>query len=579
MSEAEAPGTLLHVGCGYATEWRKAGFPADVARIVLVEPNPSCHEELQDMARGDDRLTLIGAAAAAGDGQAVFHVMSFDDLSGLAAAPRLAALMPGLTEERQISVRCLSAASLLTEAGVAGRDNRLVLEALGEESALLRALIASGDLARFASLRVNMARQPLQEGDFDPAGLVAALAAEGFSVQPEAPDADPDLPQLLFRRETRLLELLQAQRGLEASLRDARAEVAQLAGTVKEKDSGLVTARVAQDNLTARIRDLDARLKAADEKATGLATSGAAALAAAGAETETLRAAHAALQAEGTRLAGRVTEQEAALESAAAVAADLTARLAETVAAAEAEQARLEAAVQAETRRADQAGEAARTAGARIGALETALEESARKLAATEAEVQKFRSAHEGARAESARQSGIAAERETALAALRTAQADLAQRLAATEARAAADNQRQTALLAEKESALTVAKGAQYSLDRQLTVAQTDLGLALRMQAVAAADLKDLQARYAEVRAGKDSQDRLIAQLALRLEEASEHLQAQALAKPAQPQPALAQSVLAQPVLPEPALAEPAPLPPARRTKGKARKKKEGRPA
>jgi peptidoglycan hydrolase CwlO-like protein len=49
------------------------------------------------------------------------------------------------------------------------------------------------------------------------------------------------------------------------------------------------------------------------------------------------------------------------------------------------------------------------------------------------------------------------------------------------------------------------------------------------MQNVMGADLKDLQSRYADMLARKDSQDRLIAQLALRLEEASGHLQKLAL--------------------------------------------------
>jgi chromosome segregation ATPase len=65
----------------------------------------------------------------------------------------------------------------------------------------------------------------------------------------------------------------------------------------------------------------------------------------------------------------------------------------------------------------------------------------------------------------------------------------------------------------------------QRATETRALALQGDLGLALRMQSLAASDMKDLQQRYAETLTRKEDQDRLIAQLVVRLEEASDYLQ------------------------------------------------------
>ena len=715
MTLGEAPATLLHIGCGYAAEWRKTGFPAQYARIVLVEPNPACSEDLQDLAKADPRVQVISAAVAVKDGQADFFLMSFEDLSGLRPVRKLTAMMPGLIEERKMPVRCLSIATLLTEAGLteaglaepglteagqaepvdapetedsgaddsaaAGGRDMLILEAMGMESAVLRALAPLGVLSRFARIRVQMPRVPLQSSDFDHDTAAAFLAAEGFVIQDAAADADPDWPQLMFRRDATLTTALAQAEALETVLHQtriqvgsaqqaaedekrhliaevaalegrakaaedkaateaqkareaqeaAKAEAARLTGLLSEKESGLVAGRVAQDSLTARIREMAAQIKAAEETAEKTLVATHEKLAAAEQETQKFRKFHEAAKAEGARQSAIVRDRNSALAAAQGSEAALVARVIEleTRLVAEAAEARKlrdgHEALRAETARQtvisqekDAAISAAKAAqfstnrqlvevetrataaedalatletraraledmalaesvrlSARIIETETALAEAALELdtaraaaAQTEAALEErataaearchlleteATTAHEAALAETARLAALISAKDLALheavARLQAAAADstaLQARIAETEARAAeeattltaelqalraaqdaalAESARLAALVSARAAALADLQGAQARLETHLADTQGDLRLAMRMQAVAGGNLQDLQTRYAEVLARKDSQDQLIAQLILRLEEASEHLQ------------------------------------------------------
>lgn len=110
-------------------------------------------------------------------------------------------------------------------------------------------------------------------------------------------------------------------------------------------------------------------------------------------------------------------------------------------------------------------------------------------------------------------------DRDTAVAAAAELQTQLAERdgeLAVLRARI------------EEETAARVAAQAQLAEQGDQSAAaeaaRADLGMALRMQAMAAADLKDLQDRHAALMLAKDRQDALLGQLALQLGDVSDHL-------------------------------------------------------
>jgi dTMP kinase len=174
------------------------------------------------------------------------------------------------------------------------------------------------------------------------------------------------------------------------------------------------------------------------------------------------------------------------------------------------------------------------------------------------AEVRKWQDSREMVKDESARRLARAEELEATLAAVKAQHKDEAAAQAAHTASLLSDaagreagldaaiaalrgelsgeksvNQSTAQRVAVLTTELDSLRAAQRATETRAQAAQADLGLALRMQSLAASDMKDLQQRYAETLARKEDQDRLIAQLVVRLEEASDYLQK--LAPPAAP--------------------------------------------
>ena len=484
---SETSRALLHIGCGYGLEWQ-AGFPADLTAVVLLDPNPACIEYLRPRLASDPRIRLIEAAAAAQSGNCAFQLLTPEDFCCLSVPEALFALMPGLRLQRQITVACLDMADLLAEAGLSGGHNHLVLEALGAETRLLRDLIVSGGLDCFNAIRVHMARQPLHADALDPAGLADLLAEQGFRLQHTSDDADPDWPVLRFDRDAALFALRRETALLRREndgLRE-RAEQAAVAHAqaLSERDAGIATLQAKTLDLAARFSSLEA---AASTEAARLS-----------AEVRKWQDSREMVKDESARRLARAEDLEAQLAAVKAELKDETERLS------------------AEVRKWQDSREMVKDESARRLARAEDLEA---QLAAVKAQ---FADETTAQAERTATLLGDAAGREAGL------QKDIAvlrNELSGEKVISQNTGQRVAALTAELDSL----RAAQHATDTRAQAAQADLGLALRMQSLAASDMKDLQQRYAETLARKEDQDRLIAQLVVRLEEASEYLQKLAL--------------------------------------------------
>lgn len=118
----------------------------------------------------------------------------------------------------------------------------------------------------------------------------------------------------------------------------------------------------------------------------------------------------------------------------------------------------------------------------------------------------------------------------------------------------------------ELKAALETATQAQAELTARAEALQADLTLALRLQAMAQADLRDLQQRHAETQRIRERQDALLQALTPRLQEAARHLHSlRPLAPPADSAPS------------DPALAEADPDSPTAGARKAAEKSARGR--
>jgi len=658
MTDQTQNGVLLHIGCGEPDNLPSGGH------IVLVEPNPACLPALNRLAAQDGaRCQVISAAVAGEAGPAPFHLLTLEALSGLHGPEALSALMPGLRTVETIEVTRITIDSLLAEIGLQGDGHRLILEALGEEGAILTALAKADALARFAEITVLTTREPLYAGGPDAAQIAALLTRAGFRPCSDLPPEDPDLPVLAFRLDHTLRAVLETAR--RDSLR-AAARQQELDHAVAHLTELHAAAVARADNLQAssqsRIAALETQLSDAQGTARRLADELAsvhAELAAAHADIETggaqrgeqaqiiaglhehvavlererdaaqanadrehaeavsraarivdqdrrlaelmaaqgdLHQSATAAQAEVKRLQARIAQLEAALaqsregrQGADAALADLEAKLAAITHAWREETTTLGAQIDMLTNAANAAGSRIKTleatlaeqttaagsqikalettlaerttaAGSRIKTLETTLAERTRRVADLEAGLTASRADTNRFKSEAAAVSRRLADAESVLETQRGEQARqrgemqrLHDDLSQQRARVEAGRVRQT----ELEAALAAARQSVVDQSETVQRARQDMAVALRLQAMAGADLKDLQARYAEVLRQKDAQETLIGQLAQRLGEASDYLRQLSLNAPA---PAAVPVAAALPPAAEPA-ADPAPQP------------------
>ena len=479
---------LVHIGCGYGLEWQ-AGFPADLTAILLLDPNPACIEYLRPRTASDPRIRLIEAAAAAQSGHCAFQILTPEDFCCLSVPEALFTLLPGLRIQRQITVPCLDTAGLLAEAGLSGDHNQLIVEALGEETRLLRDLIASGGLDCFNDIRVHMARQPSHADALDPAGLAGLLTEQGFRLQKASDDADPDWPVLRFDRDAALFALRRDAALLRHENDGLRETVAQITRThaqaLSERDACFASLQAETLDLAGRFSGLEAAANTETERLS--------------AEARKWQDTCKTVTDESARRLAQAEKLEAELAAVKAQHKDEIERLS------------------AEVRKWQDSREMVKDESARRLARAEELEATLAAVKAQHKDEAAAQAAHTASLLSDA--AGREAGLDAAIAALR---GELSGEKSVNQSTA----QRVAVLTTELDSL----RAAQRATE---TRAQADLGLALRMQSLAASDMKDLQQRYAETLARKEDQDRLIAQLVVRLEEASDYLQK--LAPPAAP--------------------------------------------
>ena len=486
QSDPAGVGTILHLGAGQARAL-DACLATGAAMICLVEPNPALAQALRSRIADEPRVQVQPVAVAARDGRAQLRLFNMGPLSSLRAPADLTQLYPGLRELSRAEVATQSLDSLLAglpalaSTGEAARDI-LVIEAPGEEEAIVAALLAGPGAARFGQVLLNCGTTPHYHGSVPINILTGRLTAAGYRLV-RTWDDDPDRPwQLLARDPRRLGPALLGPAG-QIALQQAEAEITRLTSRIAalEADLGALARNAAQNEQahaatitaltaaaaaqsadeTAALRRLMAEVEAertssTAQHATELATRDAAlaALSAAADEsasdTADLRAVVAemtALQAEvaasasASVAAARLTEVEAERDTARNAATEAAARL---------------AALQAETTalKAEQAAQAEATAR-QAADLRARLEKTESQRAATASDLARLQTGvATSASVAAARLTEVEAERDTA----RNAATEAAARLAALWAEQAAQAKAQAAGLDQAQTALQVAR-------------------------------------------------------------------------------------------------------------------------
>ena len=323
-------GAIIHVGAGLC-DGLDSYLASAPSQLLLIEPNPQYAAEL---ARKTAAGVVLEQAIAPQKGQAPFHILNFADLSCLKAPDGLRDLLPGIRVVKTPMVETGPLSGILARTPLdRERFNTLVVEAVGEEPAILQDLIDTGHLAAFDQIAVRTGRTAYFAGAGTPDSVKTQLGAQGYRLETLYAEDDPDWPFICFVQDPLMLK----NRALQDELTGLKAAAAAELQAVKDKAEQEKTAAAQQiATLQGEVADLRAGLAKAEQDIATARTAAAGELKTAQdkAEQEKTAAAQqiAALQAETARikpLQDQNQQLETRLDAEATQKADLDTALSE----------------------------------------------------------------------------------------------------------------------------------------------------------------------------------------------------------------------------------------------------------
>ncbi len=264
LQNTPPPDTILHLGAGLCRElphWLEAG----ASRIVLVEPNPEMLAELRVRAQDHDSVEIISAAIAGQSGRDFLRLFNFPMLSSLRKPTGLYDSLPGLYEAGRVSVDLLTIDQLLKQLVLAEKTNNwLIIDAPGEEGAIIDGLKRSDQLQYFSRIFLSVGTALLYEGAKIASDLLTLLKEYGFESLGSPDHSDGDWPRFHLYLDRMALECnrLRAEviqqeklvRQQNADLEVKTQELLKLEQGANEKQRLLEEEKSRQHNLEKKLR-------------------------------------------------------------------------------------------------------------------------------------------------------------------------------------------------------------------------------------------------------------------------------------------------------------------------------------
>ncbi len=189
------PDLILHLGagsCGELDQWLNTG----ARRVVLVEPNPEFLPALRDRVRDEEAVQVIPAAVSAHPGRSALRLYNFPMLSSLREPTGICESLPGLRQIGRAMVDTLPVNELLDRIGLEpNANNWLVIDAPGEEAAILQALEKDARLMQFETLIMTAGTESLYQGAEPASKILDRLRQFGYRITGNVDGSDADWPR------------------------------------------------------------------------------------------------------------------------------------------------------------------------------------------------------------------------------------------------------------------------------------------------------------------------------------------------------------------------------------------------
>jgi len=210
------PDHIVHIGAGLCPELEDyRGLRA--GQITLVEPNPEFVAALKALAGESERIAVLPTAVAERTGSATLHQFNFPGLDSLRRPAGLDQLLPGLRQIGRLPVPTISPEQLVHQLDLQrARNNWLILEAPGEEAAILGALGRGNMLQKFQRLIVRLGVEPFYEDGSWVEPMLKQLEEFGYMPETGPDTTDADWPRFHLKFQPQALVAVELQQELDA---------------------------------------------------------------------------------------------------------------------------------------------------------------------------------------------------------------------------------------------------------------------------------------------------------------------------------------------------------------------------
>ncbi|WP_417604609.1 hypothetical protein [Oceanimonas baumannii] len=184
--------TLVHIGAGNGCQLSKLTSNAAPVRTVLIEPLPS-HADGLRRNHPNTEVWELAISCQHNNQPATLFEFNMSEASSLQQPSGLVQLYPGIKTVRQHQVQTKTPAAMMAELNLPEHESHLlIVEANGEETAIVQELAQQGLLQKFKQVKIALPITELYQNNYAPEKLEQKLISCHFELK-QKNTGDPDV--------------------------------------------------------------------------------------------------------------------------------------------------------------------------------------------------------------------------------------------------------------------------------------------------------------------------------------------------------------------------------------------------
>lgn len=208
-------GTIVYIGAGLGQRLQEI-LATNPVRLILVEPHPIRARELRRQTADMGHVEVLEAAVTPVKAPSYLKAFNIPAFSSLRQPTGLQELFPGLNVVEELAVETVVPVTLVERNALEpGQGNRLILDAPGEEAAIVESLRNAENLDAFDSIDLHCGQAGLYEGNASVETLLERLAEQGYKIEQHDDAAERDRPRWRLSRNPLKVENLRLKREIE----------------------------------------------------------------------------------------------------------------------------------------------------------------------------------------------------------------------------------------------------------------------------------------------------------------------------------------------------------------------------